>query len=268
MARIRSIHPDACKSRKLARVSAEAERCFWRLQVHCDDAGRAEDDPELLAGQMFLVQRDVSPDDVDAWLWELAAAGLIVRYQVDGLPYLAVEKFAHYQKPRHRQPSTLPDPSEGECRTRVGHVSDIGPTSVGHASAGEERRGEEQEGPDRNVRRLTSAERRRLLAQTASLIAERRGVNAAAAAKHNPDRYLSAAVAGIQDEIRDAVNEIVTHDPECTPEELADELEPSHATVHDLRVELTHCDECGWDKATSQYPHGPVHAEWLTGEAS
>lgn len=112
MLRIRSIHYDAFKSAKLARLSAEAERCWWRLQCICDDDGRTEDDPEVIAGMLFLKQRDIEPEHVDEWLEEMSHIGLIVRYEVAGEHFLAVEQWHKYQRPRRPQTSKLPPPPD------------------------------------------------------------------------------------------------------------------------------------------------------------
>ena len=112
MARIRSIHYDALKSEKLAAVSAEAERCYSRLAAHCDDEGRAEDNPRLFAAYLFPLHDDVNGDAVEAWLEDLACAGLIVRYEVDGDPFLFVTRWRDYQKPNKPTPSKIPPPPD------------------------------------------------------------------------------------------------------------------------------------------------------------
>lgn len=105
--RIRSIHPDALKSKKLRSASAEAERCYWRLQVVCDDEGRCEDDPDVLADQLFLGWRCIEPEDVDGWLWELHSLELIVRYTVNGDDLIQVGQWPKYQHPQHPKKSAL-----------------------------------------------------------------------------------------------------------------------------------------------------------------
>lgn len=128
MARIRSIHYDALKSEKLAAASAEAERCYWRLSTHCDDAGRAEDDPRLFAAYLFPLNDDITGPVVDGWLAELARLGLIVRYEVDGRRFLEVAKWADYQKPNRPTPSKNPPPP---CVLSDDSVSDHAPLTPG-----------------------------------------------------------------------------------------------------------------------------------------
>lgn len=112
MARIRSIHPEACTSERLANVSAEAERCYWRLQTHCDDEGRCQDHPRLIWAALFPLHESVGPDDVDRWLTELADWGLVVRYEADGGAYLCVTQWERFQHPQRPKPSKFPAPPD------------------------------------------------------------------------------------------------------------------------------------------------------------
>ena len=55
MAKIRSISPNACESHRLGAITDPAERLYWRLQTHCDDQGRAVDDPRVTAAPENIV---------------------------------------------------------------------------------------------------------------------------------------------------------------------------------------------------------------------
>jgi hypothetical protein len=110
MARIRSIHPNACTSEKLSVASAEAERCYWRLQTHCDDEGRCQDHPRLIWAALFPLHETVTPTDVDLWLKELDTIGLIVRYVVGEKRYLEVTAWADFQHPNRPTQSKFPPP--------------------------------------------------------------------------------------------------------------------------------------------------------------
>lgn len=138
MARIRSIHYNACKSEKLQAASAEAERCFWRLLPHCDDEGRAEDDPRLLRAAMFPLWEELRSALVDRWLDELDLIGLIVRYEVDGKRYLQVAQWGDYQKPNRPIASKLPPPPFSEDSVSAhGAVSEDSVCAHEHVDAGE-----------------------------------------------------------------------------------------------------------------------------------
>jgi len=112
VARIRSIHPDALKSEKLARVGAEAERCYWRLTTICDDQGRAEDHPRLIWATLFPLNDDATTELVDQWLSELAEVGLVERYTSGGKRCIAVTRWSDYQHPRHPAASDIPAPED------------------------------------------------------------------------------------------------------------------------------------------------------------
>jgi hypothetical protein len=163
MARIRSVHPDLCVDETLAGVSAGAERTFVRLWPHLDDDGRARDDARLLKAALYPLHDEITSVHVDADLDELAQAGLVLRYVVDGKRFLSAkpETWKRYQKPRHRYESNFPSPDDPSA-THVGPTSDAGatdvgmssterpadprPTDVGPAPAGGERRGEDDGG--------------------------------------------------------------------------------------------------------------------------
>jgi len=112
MARIRSIHPDALKSEKLAVAGAEAERCYWRLTTICDDYGRVEDHPRLIWATLFPLNDDATTELVDQWLSELAEVGLVERYTSGGKRCIAVTRWSDYQHPRHSVASVIPPPED------------------------------------------------------------------------------------------------------------------------------------------------------------
>lgn len=116
MARIRSIHPAACRSRKLAALTPAAERCWWRLQTEMDDTGRAVDEPDVFASVLFQVMRDVTPGMVDRWLWEMDEIGLIVRYTVDETDYIEITAWGDFQHPQKPKKSNIPPAQSGSTR--------------------------------------------------------------------------------------------------------------------------------------------------------
>lgn len=121
MARIRSIHPEACESDDLARISDAAERTWWRLLIHTDDEGRGKDHPQLLASKLYPVVDSKTATDVDRHMWEFVAAGLLIRYEVSGQRLYWVATFEKWQKPKRKVPSKLAayDPNSDGCSRRV-----------------------------------------------------------------------------------------------------------------------------------------------------
>lgn len=114
MARIRSIHPDACDSEKLSTLSDSAERTFFRLLTHADDEGRGEDRTKLLAAKLYPLHDDKDAGTVDADLDEIQRVGLLVRYRAGGKHYFAIPTFMDWQKPRHPTASKLPPPEDAD----------------------------------------------------------------------------------------------------------------------------------------------------------
>lgn len=124
--RIRSIHHDALRSRKLAQLTAEAERCWWRLQCVCDDDGRSEDEPDVLTSVLFQVMRAITPEQVDGWLQEMHDVGLIVRYEMAGKRCFHVVGWHDKQKPRRPQTSRLPAPPSPPVAPRPPSSDSVG----------------------------------------------------------------------------------------------------------------------------------------------
>jgi len=114
MARARNIKPGFFRNADLVELPMEARLLFIGLWTLADRAGRLEDRPKQ-------IKMDVFPaDGVDcgALLDQLAATGMIERYEVNGAKYLQVVNFAKHQNPhRDEKASTLPD--------RDGNVADI-----------------------------------------------------------------------------------------------------------------------------------------------
>lgn len=96
----------------LASVSPEAERLFWRLVVSVDDFGRFDARPNTLIGQCltaFLGRVNVI--DINKWLAELEAAGLVEVYIIDDRPYLVLTKWSKHQRVRAKD-SKFPSPDD------------------------------------------------------------------------------------------------------------------------------------------------------------
>jgi hypothetical protein len=149
MPRIRSIHPDICDDEVLAEVSAYAERTFLRLWTHLDDEGRGPDNPKLWKGKLYPLHDDVTSDRVERDLSELAARGLLIRYELDGKRYLATKHSAwkKFQRPQHPTPSKLPAPPETSGDLTRPHSGGVG-SGVGEEPSGQGEEGE-SEGEDR-----------------------------------------------------------------------------------------------------------------------
>lgn len=144
MARVRIIEPGFFLNERLASLPPHARLLFVGLWQIADREGRLEDRPRRIKAEIFPWE-DVAVDDL---LWALASReGLrpkeepfVIRYEVDGLPLLAIPNFLRHQKPHPREvKSDLPPLSKGKERKGSPKVDlgltqgepkvDLGPTS-------------------------------------------------------------------------------------------------------------------------------------------
>lgn len=111
--RIRSIKPDFWKSEKVASLPPMTRLLFIGLWNMADDAGRFRAHPSLIQGEIFPYDPHV---DVGEHLRQLAEAGLVQVYEVEGRRYGLVVGFAEHQKIDKRTESRLPPPPPVEPR--------------------------------------------------------------------------------------------------------------------------------------------------------
>ena len=87
--RIRNMRPEFWADRQLAKsTSRDARLLYHGLWNLADEEGRAPGSAEYIKGVIFPYESDLDADDVDALLEELVTAGKVVRYVVNGDPYI------------------------------------------------------------------------------------------------------------------------------------------------------------------------------------
>ena len=107
----RVIRERARKSEKLAALSAESERLWWRLVTMVDDYGRIRDNPVLILAEAFPLMADrITVDQIEGWLSDLTGAHLVKRYRADGVSVLWLIGWSHHQEIESPVPSELPGP--------------------------------------------------------------------------------------------------------------------------------------------------------------
>lgn len=111
----RIIRESSCMSETLNELSDFAERFWWRLIVNCDDFGRYDARPKILKGRLFPLSESKTFADMQRALTELASAGLIEVYEVDGRPFLRVVKWDLHQRIRAKR-SKFPEPADTCCQ--------------------------------------------------------------------------------------------------------------------------------------------------------
>ncbi len=140
MARIRTIKPGFFRSEDVSVLPLRARLTWIGLWTHCDDQGRAKDNPRLIKADVWPLD-PVSLPDIEEDLQTLADHGRIVRYEVDGRGYLVIANWSDHQTINKPTPSKLPPPPSP---SRNGH----GPLreSSGRTTSG---KGKEEEGKGR-----------------------------------------------------------------------------------------------------------------------
>jgi hypothetical protein len=109
LARARLLKPGFFKNEDLLDLPFEARLLFAGLWTLADREGRLEDRPKRIKMDLF----PVDGVDVDGLLTQLAGAGFIQRYEVQGLRYVQVVSFRKHQHPHVREPaSTIPAPGQ------------------------------------------------------------------------------------------------------------------------------------------------------------
>jgi hypothetical protein len=112
MARIRNLKPDFWLDRKLARKLTRDERMLYMgMWGQSDEWGRLYGDPNVLKGQVFPYDDDLTVDVIAKMLDRLIAAKVVQRYIVDDDPYLFLPKLGKHQRLEPgKTPSKLPEP--------------------------------------------------------------------------------------------------------------------------------------------------------------
>jgi hypothetical protein len=104
------------ESEVIDKLSANAERFFFRLMLRADDYGRYHAHPQLLRSNLFPLKSDIRSSDVSQWLTECEAVALVRTYESDSKRFLEIPKFNQ----RVRSDSKFPRPPWGD-----GHLSDM-----------------------------------------------------------------------------------------------------------------------------------------------
>jgi hypothetical protein len=109
MARIRSIKHGFFTNEELADCSRDARLLFIGLWVIADREGRLKDRPRKIKVEVFPYD-DV---EVSPLLDELQQAKFLIRYQVNGEPYIQILNFTKHQRPHPNEPaSEIPPPQQ------------------------------------------------------------------------------------------------------------------------------------------------------------
>ena len=107
----RIIKESICTSDNLDQLSAFQETMFYRLLVNCDDYGRMDARPKILAAKLFPL-KDIRTSQIEESLLALTSAELVIIYEVDGKPFLQMKTWERHQQIRAKK-SKYPSPESG-----------------------------------------------------------------------------------------------------------------------------------------------------------
>lgn len=107
----RIIKESICTSDNIDTLTPFQEVVFYRLLVNCDDYGRMDARPKILASRLFPL-RTVRSDQMTEALQALSSAELVSLYEVEGKPFLQMKTWERHQQIRAKR-SKYPSPDEG-----------------------------------------------------------------------------------------------------------------------------------------------------------
>ena len=110
----RVIRERSRRSKSLAKISAEAERLFWRLVTYADDYGRFPADPDLILAGCFPRQASqITVEDVVRWYRELQAEKMVATWRVEDLFYGRLVNWGKDHRDPRAKTSKYPAPQSG-----------------------------------------------------------------------------------------------------------------------------------------------------------
>ena len=114
MARLRNIKPGFFLNDELAEIEPLGRLLFAGLWTIADREGRVKDRPKKIKAAVL----PYDDCNVDKLLQALHDKGFIIRYQVDGKGYLAINNWHKHQNPHHKEPpSEIPEPDKPQAST-------------------------------------------------------------------------------------------------------------------------------------------------------
>lgn len=131
---------DWCQEVEMDELSSTGERVYVRLRMAADSAGRFYGDAEWVLSKCFSCRVSLAVDEVEKALCELEAAGMVVRYEVEGGRYLAIKEWGVRQRSEPKFPAppvrvvTREAALSDGCQSSVSQLSDKCQSVVGHMS--------------------------------------------------------------------------------------------------------------------------------------
>ena len=115
--RIRYLKPGFFKNEDLSALSPLHRLLFAGLWLIADKAGRLEDRPRRIRGELFPYDDDA---DVEAMLTDLATSGFLIRYGAEDRRVIQIAQFPRHQRPHKNEPVSELQEYE-QCPSDDGH---------------------------------------------------------------------------------------------------------------------------------------------------
>lgn len=113
----RIIKDSIAKSEKLSELTDFQFRLWVHLITYVDDYGRGDARPAIIRGACFPLRDRMTNKDIEKGLADLAGAGCVGLYKVDGKPYLYFPNWENHQRVRQKV-SKCPGPEECDIETQ------------------------------------------------------------------------------------------------------------------------------------------------------
>lgn len=111
----RIIKESICTSDNIDLLTPFEETVFYRLIVNCDDYGRMDARPKILAAKLFPL-KDIRAKQMEDALRKLTSAELVTLYKVDGKPFLQMNTWDRHQRVRNSVPKyPSPEQADDDC---------------------------------------------------------------------------------------------------------------------------------------------------------
>ena len=128
MAEGRMLKKNVSNSRRLSQLQTDSARMLWTWIIpYLDVEGRFYASPDMIKSTVVPRLKTFTEENIEAYLQDMASAGLVVLYQFDGELYLQYRKFNDFQKLRKdHEGQPLPAPND-----KGALVIDLLPTNSG-----------------------------------------------------------------------------------------------------------------------------------------
>ena len=105
----RILKESICTSESIDALKPFEEIFYYRLIVNCDDFGRMDAREKILRSKLFPLKDSATLKNIADGLQALVSVGLVVRYKVDGKPFLFLPTWELHQQMRAKR-SKYPAP--------------------------------------------------------------------------------------------------------------------------------------------------------------